>query len=116
MTKIRRDMLSTFKTIPISGEYFDSSCYDVAKIYGKDTFLVVDKLGAKFIPKLFSMKRTIDRLAQKFSFLPDNMSDRLMQWISFIVPNHLPKRMEEYHQKYKLHFINAPKLHYEKRR
>ena len=105
MTKIRRDMLSTFKTIPVSGEYFDSSCYDVAKIYGKDTFLVVDKLGAKFIPKLFSMKRTIDRLAQKFSFLPDNMSDRLMQWISFIVPNHLPKRMEEYHQKYKLHFI-----------
>jgi len=105
MTKIRRDMLSTFKTLPVSGEYFDASCYDVGKKYGKDTFLVVDRLGSKYIPKLFSMKRTVDRLAKKFSFLPENMSDRLMQLLSAVLPNHLPKRMEAYREKYQFNFV-----------
>lgn len=37
MTKIRRDIFSTFKNLPVSGEYFDDACYDVSKKYGKDT-------------------------------------------------------------------------------
>jgi len=51
------------------------------------------------------MKRTVDRLAKKFSFLPENMSDRLMQVLSAILPNHLPKRMEAYRKKYQFNFV-----------
>jgi D-lactate dehydrogenase len=105
MTKIRRDMLSTFKHLPVSGEYYDEACYDVGKKYGKDTFVVIDKLGSKVIPVLFSLKRTVDRIAGRFSFLPNKFSDHVMQWLSYCWPNHLPQRMEDFRSRYKLHFI-----------
>ncbi len=105
MTKIRHDILSTFKNLPVSGEYFDSQCYDVSKKYGKDIFLVINKLGSKIIPRLFSFKRYVDRIANHFFFLPNKLSDHLMQFLSYLWPNHLPKRMEIFRSHYQLHFI-----------
>tara|TARA_R110002153_G_scaffold18021_3_gene62997 strand:- start:41697 stop:43412 length:1716 start_codon:yes stop_codon:yes gene_type:complete len=102
---MRRDILSSFKTLPVSGEYIHRDCYAVSKKYGKDTFLVIDKLGSKYIPKMFNLKRTVDRIANKITFLPNKMSDRIMQALSYLWPNHLPKRMEEYHQQYQHHWI-----------
>ena len=105
LATMRRHILSTFKTLPVSGEYLHRDYYDVCKKYGKDTFVVIDKLGSKYIPKLFSLKRYIDGLASRFSFLPDKLSDRALQFISLLLPNHLPKRMEDYRDKYAHHFI-----------
>jgi len=104
-TKIRRDILSTFKNLPDSGEYLHRDCYDVSKKYGKDMFIVISKLGAKFIPKLFAFKRKFDAFTDKLGFLPNKMSDRVMQYMSYVFPNHLPKRMEEYRDKYQHHWI-----------
>jgi D-lactate dehydrogenase len=103
--QIRRDMLSGFENLPVSGEYLHRDCYDASKKYGKDTFLVINKLGSKFIPKMFAMKRTVDRIADKFSFLPNKFSDRVMQYLSYLWPNHLPKRMEQFRDKYEHHWI-----------
>lgn len=103
--KIRREMLSTFKNLPVSGEYLHRDCYAVSKKYGKDTFLVIEKLGSKYIPKMFNIKRTVDRFADKLTFLPAKMSDRIMQYLSYLWPNHLPKRMEQYHAQYQHHWI-----------
>ena len=105
MEQMRRDMLSTFKNLPVSGEYMHNSSYDISKKYGKDSYLVIDKLGTKYIPKMFAMKRTVDRWAGKFKFMPNKFSDRVMQYISQLFPNHLPKRMEEYREKYEHHWI-----------
>jgi D-lactate dehydrogenase len=105
LTAIRRHMLTNFKHLPVSGEYLHRDCYAVSKKYGKDTFLVIDKLGSKFIPKMFAMKRTVDRYADKIKFLPKKMSDRIMQYLSYLWPNHLPQRMEDYHQQYQHHWI-----------
>ena len=104
-TKVRRDILSNFKNLPDSGEYLHRDCYDVSKKYGKDMFIVISKLGAKFIPKLFAFKRKFDAFTDKLGFLPNKMSDRVMQYMSYIFPNHLPKRMEEYRDKYQHHWI-----------
>ena len=103
--KMRREILSGFKNLPTSGEYFHRDCYDAAKKYCKDTFLVIDKLGPSFIPKLFELKRTVDLIAEKFKFLPEKFSDRLMQFLSAFWPNHLPKRMEEYRDLYDHHWV-----------
>ena len=105
LAQIRRDMLSNFETLPVSGEYLHRDCYDASKKYGKDTFIVIDKLGAKYIPKLFAMKRVVDRIADKFKFLPAKLSDKMMQYMSYLWPNHLPKRMEQYRDKYEHHWI-----------
>ncbi|MBO1256839.1 D-lactate dehydrogenase [Alteromonas sp. 5E99-2] len=104
-TQIRRDVLSTFKSLPVSGEYLHRDCYDVSKKYGKDTFVVIEKLGSKYIPKLFGLKRVVDRIAGNFSFLPSKMADRIMQWSSYLWPNHLPARMENFRDKYAHHWI-----------
>jgi D-lactate dehydrogenase len=103
--QIRRTILSTFKNLPTSGEYLHRDCYDAAKKYSKDTFVIIDKLGPNFIPKLFDLKRKMDLLADKFSFLPSKFSDKLMQFLSSFWPNHLPKRMEQFRNKFEHHWV-----------
>ena len=103
--KIRRDILSKFKTLPTLGDYLHRDCYDAAKKYSKDTFLVIERLGTTFLPTLFELKRKVDIIAKKLKFLPDNFSDRLMQFLSIFFPNHLPKRMEKFRDFYEHHWI-----------
>ena len=103
--KIRRDVLSSFKNLPVSGEYIHRECYDATKKYGKDTFLVIDKLGSEFIPKLFALRRFTDRIARKVWFLPEKFTDLLMQFLSKCWPNHLPRRMEEYRDRFEHHWV-----------
>ena len=103
--QIRRDILAKFKNLPDSGEYLHRDCYDAAKKYSKDTFLAIDKMGPSFIPKLFEFKRRIDIFAKKINFLPSKLSDIIMQSLSRLLPNHLPKRMEEYRDDYEHHWI-----------
>ena len=103
--KIRRDILKTFKTLPTLGDYVHRDCYDAAKKYSKDTFLVIEKLGTNFLPTLFELKRKVDIITSKFKFFPDHFSDRLMQFLSKFWPNHLPKNMEEFRDLYEHHWI-----------
>jgi len=103
--EIRRDILGKFKTLPTLGDYVHRDCYDAAKKYSKDTFVVIEKLGTSFLPTLFELKRSVDLISKKFSFLPDHFSDRLMQFLSNFWPNHLPKRMEKFRELYEHHWI-----------
>ena len=103
--KIRRDILSKFKTLPTLGDYLHRDCYDAAKKYSKDTFVVIEKLGTKFLPTLFELKRSVDIIASKFKILPNNFSDRLMQFLSNFWPNHLPKRMEKFRDLFEHHWV-----------
>ena len=80
-------------------------CYDAAKKYSKDTFVAIEKMGPSFIPKLFEFKRRVDLLAKKIKILPNSFSEYLMQFLSKLWPNHLPKRMEEYREKFDHHFF-----------
>ena len=103
--KIRRDILSNFKTLPTSGDYLHKDCYDAAKKYSKDTFVIIEKLGTKFLPTLFELKRKVDHISKKTSLLPNNLSDKLMQFFSNFLPNHLPKRIENFRNLYDHHWI-----------
>ena len=103
--KLRRDILSKFKNLPTLGDYLHKDCYDAAKKYSKDNFIVIEKLGTNFLPVLFELKRNVDIIANKLKFLPDKFSDRLMQFLSLIFPNHLPKRMEQFRERFEHHWI-----------
>ncbi len=103
--KIRRDILSKFKNLPTLGDYLHRDCYDAAKKYSKDNFIVIEKLGTNFLPTLFELKRNVDIIATKLKFLPDKFSDRLMQFISLFFPNHLPERMEQFRDRFEHHWI-----------
>ena len=103
--EIRRNILSKFKTLPTAGDYLHRDCYDAAKKFSKDTFIVIEKLGTNFLPTLFELKRKVDLLSAKIKFLPNKLSDKLMQFLSNIYPNHLPKRMEDFRNKYEHHWV-----------
>ena len=100
LNDIRRHMLANFEVLPISGEYIHRDAFDMAARYGKDTFWVIKKFGTHWLPKLFALKANVDRIAKKFSFLPHHLSDKFMQLLSKVMPEHLPKSLWAYRDKY----------------
>lgn len=105
LTKIRRDILSSFENLPEVGEYMHRDIFDIGAKYGKDTFLAIEKLGTKFMPKLFATKGRVDAYLNKVSFLPKYLSDHCMQLFSRLWPQHLPKEMLDYREKYEHHLL-----------
>lgn len=105
LNDLRRHMLANFKQLPISGEYIHRDAFDVAAKYGKDTFWVIKKFGTHWLPKLFTLKAKVDRWAKKIDFLPNHLSDKMMQTLSRILPEHLPKKLWQYRDQYEHHLI-----------
>ena len=105
LTQIRRHILSKFATLPVSAEYLHQETFDISEKYGKDTVLMIDKLGTDKLPAMFAMKGAIDARLNKISFLPKNLVDHTLQLFSGLWPNLLPKRMIEWRQRYEHHLI-----------
>ncbi|MCG9517460.1 D-lactate dehydrogenase [Providencia rettgeri] len=102
---IRRYILSEFKNLPVAGEYMHRGCFDIAEVYGKDTFLMIDKFGTDKMPMFFTIKGRIDAVLNKVPFLPSNLIDRTMQVLSKLWPSHLPPRMKEFRDRYEHHLM-----------
>ncbi|WP_337262136.1 MULTISPECIES: D-lactate dehydrogenase [unclassified Serratia (in: enterobacteria)] len=96
LTELRRHMLSQFENLPVAGEYMHRDIFDIAEVYGKDTFMMIDKLGTDQLPRFFTLKGFVDARLNKLPLLPHNLTDCVMQKLSKLAPSHLPKRMKEY--------------------
>jgi D-lactate dehydrogenase len=105
LTAVRRRMLAECPQLPISAEYIHREAFDVADRYGKDTVLAIRWLGVARLPRLFQLKTRIDRLARRTAALPANLSDRLLQAVSRLFPDHLPARMRRYRDRFEHHLI-----------
>ncbi|MEL7013981.1 MAG: D-lactate dehydrogenase [Pseudomonadota bacterium] len=105
LARLRRDMLKSFETLPVSSEYLHAEAYDISKVYGKDTLVLIDKLGTDWLPTIFAIKGWLDARLNRLPLLPKNLVDRMMQMASRVWPNVLPERMEAYHEKYEHHLI-----------
>ena len=104
LTAIRRHMLGEFDSLPIAGEYIHRDAYDIAARYGKDTFLFIQKLGTDRMPALFSAKARVDALTERLG-LGTTISDRITQGVAWLMPHHLPRRMDEYRDRYEHHLL-----------
>jgi D-lactate dehydrogenase (quinone) len=105
LEEVRRHMLGSFRSLPVSGEYIHRNAYRIAETYGKDTFLAIRHLGTDRLPALFALKGRFDALAARLPFLPHDLSDRVMQAVASLFPPHLPKRMTDYHRRFEHHLI-----------
>lgn len=105
LSDIRRHILAHFTHLPVAGEYMHRDIYDIAEVYGKDTFLMIDKLGTDKMPLFFTLKGRVDAWLAKLSFVKPHFTDRLLQRISALFPAHLPKRMKQYRDKYAHHLL-----------
>ncbi|CAH1851213.1 D-lactate dehydrogenase [Convivina intestini] len=98
--RLRRHILSEFKNLPVSGEYMHKVAYDMAKKYGKDSLIVIDTIGTNALPYLFGMKSTTERILDHIPTFKPYFPDRVLQHLGQIFPNQLPKRMDEFAEKY----------------
>ncbi|MEM9582338.1 MAG: D-lactate dehydrogenase [Pseudomonadota bacterium] len=105
LTKLRRTVLSEFKSLPVSGEYMHAGIYDLSKTHGKDSLFMIDKLGTDRLPTIFAIKGWLDARLNRLPILPKNLVDRMMQGVFSLWPNILPKRIEALRSKYEHHLI-----------
>ncbi|WP_145599074.1 D-lactate dehydrogenase [Yersinia alsatica] len=105
LTQLRRAILRDFKHLPVAGEYMHRDIFDIAEVYGKDTFVMINSMGTNNMPRFFTLKGKIDARLSKVPFLIDHLTDRIMQGFSQALPNHLPKRLKAYRSKYEHHLM-----------
>ncbi|MGH8053821.1 MAG: D-lactate dehydrogenase [Stenotrophomonas sp.] len=103
LTEIRRHLLTGFDRLPISGEYIHRVAYDIGERYGKDTFLLIDKLGTARVPAAFALKSRVDGWFERLGLR--GVTDHAMQLLTGLLPSHLPKRMGDYRQRYEHHLL-----------
>jgi D-lactate dehydrogenase len=60
--------------------------------YGKDVYLFLKHVGAKWISAALDAKRWFDGITEKLG-LSANISDRILQFLSDVTPPHLPTRL-----------------------
>ncbi|GJL33797.1 D-lactate dehydrogenase [Enterobacter hormaechei] len=105
LSALRRHILSEFTHLPVAGEYMHRDIYDIAERYGKDTFLMIDKLGTDKMPFFFTLKGRTDALLAKAPVFKPHFTDRAMQKLGHLFPSHLPPRMKSWRDKYEHHLL-----------
>lgn len=108
LTELRRHMLSQFNELPVAGEYMHRDMYDISEKYGKDTFMMINKFGTDKMPLFFALKGQIDTWLEMpiiNKLLPKFLSDKIIQLGSRLFKNQLPKKMQDYRDKYEHHLM-----------
>lgn len=105
LTRIRRDILSSFQSLPVAGEYLHRDAFDIGDRYGKDTFLAIQTLGTQRLPRFFAAKSRLDAFLERLRVFPEHFSDRALQWLAGRFPDHLPGRMRDFRQRYEHHLL-----------
>lgn len=102
LTKLRRAMLADPALLPIAGEYLHRTAFDIADRYGRDTFVAIERLGTERLPAFFAAKARFDAITSR-GRAP--LSDRLLQWVGKRLPDHLPRRMRDFRDRFAHHLI-----------
>ena len=78
LTKLRKDILTNFKNLPEMAEYLHRTIFKITESYGKDTFLSINYLGTKNIPKFFAVKAKVENLLKRLPLLSDSLPDKIL--------------------------------------
>lgn len=104
LTALRRHILRNFDHVPVSGEYMQRACFDISDKYGKDTVRMIDWLGTDRLPMFFALKGALDTRFNKFR-LTRGLTDKVMQLLARLTPDHLPRRLRDWRDRYEHHLI-----------
>lgn len=105
MAEFRARFLREASRLPITAEYLHRELFDVARRYGKDSFLLIKKLGTARLPKAFALKTRIDALFRRLPLLPAPITDHVLQRLSWLAPDPLPERVVEWRDRFEHHLI-----------
>jgi D-lactate dehydrogenase (quinone) len=104
-TALRRHILAEFKELPEMCEYMNRGIFTVAERYGKDVFLAIKYIGTRRLPKAYALKSTVEYRLNKLNFLPKFLPDLFLYQASRFFPQHLPKRLLDFRDRFKHYLI-----------
>jgi D-lactate dehydrogenase len=104
LTELRRQILGGGGSLPVSAEYMHREIFDITEVYGKDTVVMIDKLGTDRLPTFFAIKGALDARLNRIPGL-NGFTDRFMQVLARLWPRVLPKRMTDFRDRYEHHLI-----------
>ncbi len=102
---MRRHILQNFEHLPEMCEYLNRSTFNVAEKYGKDVALAIKYIGTDRLPRAYALKAKVEYLLNKIPLLPKYLPDILLYYASKLFPQHLPKRLLEYRDRYEFYQI-----------
>ena len=102
---LRKHILTQFKDLPDMCEYMNRGIFDTAERYGKDVFLSIKHLGTEKLPKAYALKSSAEYFLNKIPFLPKFLPDLFLHYVSRLFPQHLPKRLLEYRDRFEYYLI-----------
>ena len=103
-TNLRNNILTNCSRLPDMGEYMHRSYFDGSAKYCKDTFAFLKYFGTQCIPTLLALKNQIDSKLVQVPFVPNKFSDRLLQYLSSLTPDHLPGRIRDFRNRFE-HYL-----------
>lgn len=101
--RVRRQVLSDFKTLPELGEYMHASYFDVADQYCKDLFLIIKRFGSKHIGRLWAANAKINAFFDGLKIFPDKFAERFAMAAAARLPDHLPVRVRAFRKRFDHH-------------
>lgn len=102
---VRRAILSEFNSLPELGEYMHQSYFDAADLYAKDTFLIIKKLGTRYLTRLWSLNASIESFLARLKVFPPRFVDRITLMLARLMPDHLPQRIRNFRGLYEHHLM-----------
>jgi D-lactate dehydrogenase len=105
LTTIRQDILQNFTHLPEVAEYMHRDVFDIAEKYGKDTTILIDRLGTTHLPALFALKGRATAILNRIPLLPKEIPDKCLQWLSTLFGNQLPRRLLCFRERFEHHLI-----------
>ncbi len=105
LSQLRKDILQDFTHLPDMAEYMHRTIFNLTESYGKDTFFLIKLLGTKNMPKFFTIKAKIESYLEKVPLVSNSILDILLFYFFKPFPNHLPKKILKFRDKYEHHLI-----------
>lgn len=104
LARLRKIMLASDVELPIAAEYIHKEAFDIADLYGRDTFAIIDKLGTGRLPALLDAKSGFDRVGLSLG-AGEDLSDRITQRVARLLPDHLPRRLRSFRNSFEHHLL-----------
>lgn len=105
LTELRRRLLAGSGYLPVAGEYMHRDIFDMSARYAKDTFAVIERFGTDAMPGIFAWKSRVDGLLGRWRWLPDHPADRVAQKLGQLLPEHLPRRLRDFRDRFEHHLL-----------
>ncbi|GAA5133518.1 D-lactate dehydrogenase [Thalassotalea piscium] len=108
---VRKTLLEQASDLPVYAEYLHRDIFELSDNYGRDTVLLIKKLGTNWLPKFFNIKRQLDSVCQRMPFLKQGIVDKVVYKLASLFPSQTPQKLQQWNEKYEHQLILTVKGH-----